>query len=835
MKKIKFDLNGDNRPFIEGIESYNDSMFQDQYEQCVNLIESYLKGLSGMEATTVSLRYSLENCNNIIVFDGERGSGKTSCMLSMVNMLTQDNHCKLATPDKYVSQRQFVTIPMLDPSFFDNEHNVLSLFVSSLYSAYREWDLDPHNKLKDNKKKGDLIESFVLVQKELQSIFGDKKAEDGLEYLVNMAAAVEIRKDIHELVSNFLAYIGKENAILLLAIDDIDIDSVNAYPMCEQLRKYFMQPNMVVLMSLKIDQLSDIICRKYAMEYGVKFGIDNQKADYSSVVSDITERAERYLAKLLPAHQRIYMPKPDEFLDFELIVPDSEKWSYKLVGGIRVKQVIPELIFIKTRYLFYNSVDTVSYIVPRNLRDLRQLLKLLVQMPDYADETEESPHYYNKKVFQQYLFNDWCDINLTENYKGMALKAISVEKTVDFNHEIMNLLLSINSNPLEIYRSNTEDSYLDNICDNLNLPYNQSISDVLCVMRAIGKTKLDEPTRKFLFFLRSLYGIKLYHAYDTITSSREDNARKKELKPNVTIQKKMHSLVGNDYEALISGRVFDGYLDSFVPNAKTDPFVVYKSSLLKVANYCVQIWDLEDAKALSEMLELVMLSIYCDWDKAHKIQGNHRRYPALCYDSISVDADRYIFDIGALFFNLARPDASLKRFEVIPELKAFFDKLNESKTAGKHGLLEALKAKTRENRGKRWKKDKEQWLSFCCFRNMEIMEDFLDTVRETKYTDTTDLYLTVHELLKAAGQYKISSYDRFNDSSTGEDDKPYDISFSFFSIIAESFSSDKVNVKTNFESLFKSSETEGIDGKNAGNTSPERTTVMSPSPISKEE
>lgn len=831
MKQIKFDLNGDNRPFIEGIEAYNDSMFKDQYEQCINLIEAYLKGLAGMAETAVSLKNSLENCNNIIVFDGERGSGKTSCMLSMVNMLTQKNHARLVSPDKIVSQKQFVTIPMLDPSFFDSEHNILSLFVSSLYSAYREWNQNPYNKLNDN-KKGELIESFVTVQKELQSFFGEKKAADGLEYLVNMAAAVDIRSDIQKLVSNYLAYIGKENAILLLAIDDIDIDYANAYSMCEQLRKYFMQPNMVVLMSLKIDQLSDIICRKYAKEYGIKYGVDNQKEECSDVVSDITERAERYLAKLLPSHQRIYMPKPEEFLDSELIVPDSEKWSYKLVDGIRVKQVIPELIFLKTRYLFYNSADTVSYIVPRNLRDIRQLLKLLVQLPNYADESEKHPHLYNKKVFQQYLFNDWCDINLTENYKRMALKAIGVDRTVDFNHEIMRMLLTINTKPLEVYRTNTVDTYINNICDNSNLSYNQSISDVLCVIRAIEKTNLDEPTRKFLFFIRTLYGIKLYHAYDTITSSREDNAKKKEINPNVIIQKKKHSLASNDYEALISGRVFDGYLDSFVPNAKTDPLVVYKTSLLKVAEYCAQNWGQEDVNALSEMLVLVMLSIYCDWDKVQGLQNNPRLYPSLCYDSISVDSDRYIFDLGALFFNLSRPSACLKRFEIIPELKVFFEKLNDSVTKGSYTLLETLKAETRENRSKRWKTKEEQWLSFCCFRNMEIMEDFLDTVRETKYTNTSDAYLTVHEVLKAAGEYKISSYDRFNDDSTGENNKPYDISFCFFSILSEVFSPSKDYVKVGFDSLFKSANIEGVDGKDSGNTPTEGTSVVPPSAIS---
>lgn len=65
MKKIKFDLNGDNRPYVEGLEDAKESMFKDQYEQCILLIDAYLKGVKSMQEPPSTLRNSVDNNNNI--------------------------------------------------------------------------------------------------------------------------------------------------------------------------------------------------------------------------------------------------------------------------------------------------------------------------------------------------------------------------------------------------------------------------------------------------------------------------------------------------------------------------------------------------------------------------------------------------------------------------------------------------------------------------------------------------------------------------------------------------------------------------------------------------
>lgn len=73
-----------------------------------------------------------------------------------------------------------------------------------------------------------------------------------------------------------------------------------------------------------------------------------------------------------------------------------------------VRQIVPQLIFQKTRYLFYNSPTHVSFIVPRNLRDLRQLIKMLWNMPDYHENINDNliiikDGAYNQVVFKEYL------------------------------------------------------------------------------------------------------------------------------------------------------------------------------------------------------------------------------------------------------------------------------------------------------------------------------------------------------------------------------------------------------------------------------------------------
>ena len=818
MKKIKFDLNGDNRPHIEGLGDINDSMFRNQYEQSILLIDAYLKGIKNMQKTPAALRNSVDNNNNVIVFDGERGTGKTSCMLSMANMLTDGNHREVCQGTRHVAETQFVTIPMIDPSFFDEEHNILSLFIARLYSVFQEKEeRDSSNDGEENQYRNDLMKMFVRVQQNLRSMFGEKKAKDGMEYLVNMAASVEIKDNICHLVDLYLKYSGYRNGVLLLLIDDIDIDSIHAYEMCEQLRKYFMQPNIITLMSMKIEQLSGIIQRKYTEEY-ILTDERNTYRRYPRITFDerneIAERAERYLAKLLPAHQRIYMPSPAEYMDAEPVFTDNEKWGYNLSEGIKIKQVIPELIFLKTRFLFYNSAKRVSYIVPRNLRDMRQMFKLLLQMKDYAEPGEKAPHYYNKEMFRQYFYNDWCDINLTEEYKEYADRLKRVQNMEEMNYEALRILDEINDSNLT---ERAGKSAIDKINSPKNSPFNISVGDVLAIVRLTQRTNIGEDIRKFLFFLKSLYSIQLYHAYDTISSSSEKE--KEQERANLLIQKPEHDVVWNEYEAIVGGSVYCTELDELIPNNGPSDSVSHRviaaASVDELFQYCLENWEKAADDNLIRLAEFLMLATYYDGSKEWATQFSYRSSPELCYDSFGYHTDLY-FDLGALFFNLCRVERCFNRFLVLPHGQAFLEKLKSERAEGRDPLFNDMKSITLKNRQKEWKTIEEKWLSFCCFRNMEIMEDLLDTIRAKEYDNGLDSFGMLHDFFVAVASYSIKSYDRYDDDKTGEEDKPYIIHFAFFSYFAKLFAPENVTVKEHFKAIFDRKQQENSFENEAG-------------------
>lgn len=814
MKKIIFDLNGDNRPFVEGLDEYKNSIFKEQYEQCISMVDSYLKGLSGMVKAPATLAGSLESSNNIFAFDGERGSGKTSCMMSIVNMLTNDNHKKICGQYSFVADRQFETIQMIEPAFFDKEHNILTLFIARLYRAFKDREESPANRFIDSQCANELNQKFVDVQRKLRCMFSEKKEDGGLEYLVNMAAAVDIKDDLGVLVGLYLKYIGKEKGMLLLMVDDIDLNDDYAWEMAEQLRKYFIQPNVIVMISLKIRQMFGILQRGFKGKYGINRAIEED--------SEIAERGERYLAKLLPAHQRIYMPEPASFMDAELEVVDAETWGYSMMDGIKVKQVIPELIFIKTRYLFYNTRKQVSYIVPRNLRDIRQLLKLLIQMPNYANDDETKTHPYNQKQFLQYLLNDWRDINLQEEHQRIIDKIFAVKRLEELNFVLIRELWVFSENTLYYH---FESEKVDKIVDSRNIPYNVSLGDVLAMFRLVENTMKNEDTRKFVFLLKTLYSVRLYEAYDSITSSNESTGEID--KPNVKIQKKEHGITHNDYEAMVSGCLFNSDFSPLLPDTKTEKYLTNRkisvNAVSELFEYCVQNWKKAREEHLIDLAEVLMLCVYYDVAK-ESLDGLYRRSVDLCYDSFG-DSDQLVFNLGALFFNLGRMERCFNRFNAIKFGAEFLKKLDaEKQDVEKRGkmLTEIIKESALSIRPKGYKTNEERWLSYCCFRNIEIIEDFLDTVSETEYTDRKDEFKTMREFFQAAANYNIKSYDRDNANASANLGAPYDIHFNFFQEFEKLFGEKNQEVKNWFLKVYRSTnnpDNQGNNEKVSGNTS----------------
>ena len=114
MEAITFNLDQDNRPLKENItlSSLETSPFKEQYRKSLSEIESYLNTLND---DTVDR--DMEYANNIFAFSGDRGSGKTSCMISVGGFLTTNKMLRSDFKGKYpqISDTNFYSLDLMDP------------------------------------------------------------------------------------------------------------------------------------------------------------------------------------------------------------------------------------------------------------------------------------------------------------------------------------------------------------------------------------------------------------------------------------------------------------------------------------------------------------------------------------------------------------------------------------------------------------------------------------------------------------------------------------------------------------------------------------------------
>ena len=311
---IPFILGEETRPKIE--------MFETDNEYSIDITHSifykqYCTALSSV-AELISYNKTFENANhhktrnNIIIFTGDRGSGKTSCMMTVKELLCE-NHKKSEhyekikiSPNKksLLTNTTFHQLETIGPIYFDQNHNIIDLFLGSLYAKFTNEEKKGEEKLRiynykpqDLTNRGELLNKFSEVKKNLTLLYNKEclSEYDNLEELKNLTASMNLRNSMYDLVQTYIKYMYKEGDQLIIDIDDIDLNIANAYEMIEQIRKYLKIPGLIILMSLKIDQLANVVNIKNLKEYEVLLNIDSPK--YREICHKMVEN---YLVKTFP-------------------------------------------------------------------------------------------------------------------------------------------------------------------------------------------------------------------------------------------------------------------------------------------------------------------------------------------------------------------------------------------------------------------------------------------------------------------------------------------------------------------------------------------------------
>ena len=265
-------------------------------------------------------------------------------MISFVNAVHTSNSntgSKIFVDCKSVKETLFSEPMVMDPSMFDDVHNVLDIVLATLYKKFREkydsdnqcLSVDDREKLLDQFQK--VYRSVSLINNQAKMLDDEYDYEGNISKLTKLGESTELRNELKKLIGLYLKFMlgsNGERGRLLIAIDDLDLCSVNAYKMAEQIRKYLIIPNVIIVMAIKVEQLQLCVQEENFRSYrniidvGEKLGIS----------SEISGMAERYVAKLIPRARRIYLPKVQTILNTQILY--KKRMRIRKKNRIKIKK-----------------------------------------------------------------------------------------------------------------------------------------------------------------------------------------------------------------------------------------------------------------------------------------------------------------------------------------------------------------------------------------------------------------------------------------------------------------------------------------------------------------
>ena len=488
---------------------------------------------------------------NLIAFSGKRGSGKSSAMLSFSQTLKKRNKYEEKDRYQYLESMHFEVLDPIDPTTLAGSQSILTVVLSRLLTLVENsWEsLIRRNRDFGNleSKKNEILQLAKQCQNGISFI---KKMSDisDLSELKIVGDSNTLKETFYQLTKKVLNFDNRESkeCFLIIQIDDTDCQVEKGYEVMEDIRKYLMIPNIVVLMATDTELLRKVISQHYISAF--KPWIEGEKQFYNNQVNvnkeynELHHLSDKYLSKLLPQHYIIPIPSVEEIFlentDTLSIYYSSQLKKDNVVenildtnyftensGELGFQSVILRFIFRKTGIIFSKNEYYISSIIPTSLRGLSHMLGTLVSlqdiplmneqpndMNDFLDSLQEQIHITKKnlQIFEEYFLNSWVNVKLNP---AMIDIIKGIKDQVILSSKGNSLCMYIFRNVLHYYQSNLYDP-TNSIETNFsafkmtNDFSHETVDELLKYIEGDnGKIKISKEDYYFIFAVRTMLTI----------------------------------------------------------------------------------------------------------------------------------------------------------------------------------------------------------------------------------------------------------------------------------------------------------------------------------------
>lgn len=498
--KLIIDLSQEYKIKIENPEDLERSFFRDIYLNGADVVDSIIEQPERGPKLDKNDPFLNEkqDYNNIIAFCGERGTGKSSAMISFAQSLLRlkdSRESQMFYKGKKLVTKDFRTIQVIDPSLFEEHENIFEVILAQLFSSF-EKELSKKDKGSDVTAKRELLEQFEKVYENLQTIRKDGQKYDGeaLETLDKLACGANLRQNFKELVKRYLDFIvGKgasDSTYLIIPIDDFDLNVNAAAEMAEHIRKYLMIPNVIILLAVKIEQL--IIAKEQKVREDFKTLLD-----YRALPEDPKEITLKYIGKLVPSNRRIEMPVLNGALTdskFQLITKSDQEIYKNIFEGFQVS------FFYKTSAIISSKEFFDIELFPRTLRELKDFFVVL-NGADSGDRIVE------------FLISQFCERQLDQ---APLIRKLLLLPTYERNQFIIKSITELISRD---YKKNKKDLFgefgaltnmsldLKEIIEKEAKSFNVTLGDLLLFFKGVEDSDYHVSYKNLIDVIKLLYSI----------------------------------------------------------------------------------------------------------------------------------------------------------------------------------------------------------------------------------------------------------------------------------------------------------------------------------------
>ncbi|OCL85383.1 ATP-binding protein [Arcobacter porcinus] len=300
---------------------------------------------------------------------GERGSGKTSLLLSLKTILK-------------TYEDELIFLRIIDPTLFETKQNILVSIISLITDEVKDQATDEWRQtlveLGDGLKLLDGIGSDIIKS----DLFDDGALilEKGLDHA---NSGLKLEENLNKFICQSLSLLSKEKKenkkMFILVFDDIDTNIDKGWMVLETIRKYLTSCKLQLFVSGDWELYSSLVRMKQWENFDRRILPENEWHDKVNLVNDLEEQ---YLIKVLKPEYRIYL---ENFYQLtkkteEIFVKDSKnKTPIKLIY-----QYISKILFNFENKLQQEEVSNLIKQLP-----IRTNMKIFYAYSINKEDTEE--------------------------------------------------------------------------------------------------------------------------------------------------------------------------------------------------------------------------------------------------------------------------------------------------------------------------------------------------------------------------------------------------------------------------------------------------------------